>query len=68
MLDLRIYNILGQEIRRLFEGAIQPGSYKVTWDARDNNGNRVPSGIYFYKLTFSGKAKQSMTRKMMLLK
>jgi serine protease len=66
--NLRIYNILGQEIRRLVDRSQKAGNYRVTWDARDTDGQRVPSGIYFYKMTYAGKGQQSQTRKMMLLK
>jgi flagellar hook assembly protein FlgD len=41
------------------------GTYSIAWDGRDDAGNRVSSGIYFYKLT-SGSFSQM--RKMMLLK
>ncbi len=57
---LTIYNILGEEITRLFDG-IQPGGFhRITWDA-----SGVSSGIYFYRIQ-AGDFVQ--TRKMLLLK
>ena len=60
---LTIYNILGQEVRRLVDGIQGPGSYTVGWDGKDESGNHVSSGIYLYRLT-SGN--HSQTRKMFL--
>ena len=50
--DIRIsvYNLLGQKVAVLLEKQLLPGTYEVTWDARDLFGNRVPSGVYFYEL------------------
>ncbi len=42
-----------------------PGDYEIFWDGKDENGKRVGSGIYFYKLK-AGKFEE--TRKMILIK
>ena len=63
--SLKIYNILGEEVRTLADGRYGPGDYALTWDARDGNGTIVPSGVYFYRLTADD---QVVTRKMSLLK
>jgi len=63
--SLKIYNILGEEVRTLADGRYGPGDYALTWDARDGNGTIVPSGVYFYRLTADD---QVATRKMSLLK
>jgi hypothetical protein len=47
---LKIYNILGQEVRTLVNDAQKAGFYSVTWDGRNHNYLEVPSGIYFYRL------------------
>jgi hypothetical protein len=60
-----IYNILGQQVRRVFDGLAQPGVNKVTWDGRDNNGSESASGVYLYRM----KTDQvTLARKMILLK
>ena len=62
---LEIFNILGQQVKVLLDGAALPGWNRVEWDGCDRSGNSVASGIYFYRL----KTDRSMlTRKMMLLK
>jgi len=47
---LRIYNIRGQLIRTLVHGNQSAGSHQAIWDARDNAGHEVASGVYFYRL------------------
>ena len=49
-----IYNILGQKVRTLVKERKYPGEHSVTWDGKDDVGNDLASGIYFYRLTFSG--------------
>ena len=62
---LTIYNILGQKVRTLVDEDKLPGNYNVIWDGRDQMGNQVSSGIYFYQLK-AGNYKE--TKKMSLLK
>lgn len=47
---LKVYNILGQEVKALVDEEKLPGTYEVSWDGMDNNGIKVASGIYLYKL------------------
>jgi hypothetical protein len=65
VVSLRIYNVLGQLVRTLVDEPKHPGSYEVRWDGRDEDGNEVASGIYFYKLQAGDF---SQTRKMVLVK
>jgi len=41
-----IYNLMGQPVRTLFMGMKEAGSYTLTWDGTDKNGNDVVSGVY----------------------
>ena len=41
-----IYNILGQEVRELFRGHMQPGYQFMQWDGKDMYGTPGPSGMY----------------------
>ena len=47
---IKIYSITGQAIRTIQLGSQKIGFYKVTWDGRDNRGQRVASGVYFYRM------------------
>ncbi|MDI6766716.1 MAG: YCF48-related protein [Bacteroidota bacterium] len=49
---LKIYDILGKEVRTLINNINQPGNYTVTWDGKNYNGLDMPSGVYFYVLTY----------------
>ena len=45
-----IYNTLGQCVRTLYGGEMVPGAHKLFWDAANDNGFRMPTGIYFIHL------------------
>jgi len=62
---LSIYNIKGQKVRDLLKGATPAGKHSVVWNGKDGTGNRVASGIYFYRLTTK---LGSVQRKMVLVK
>ena len=57
---LKVYDILGKEIKTLVNEKLSPGEYKVPFAI-----NQIPSGIYFYRLQMDG---YSETKKMMLIK
>ena len=69
-MNLRIYNVRGQLVRELDIGIQKAGSYQAQesaayWDGRDQFGESVSSGIYFYTMqagTFQA------TRRMLILK
>ncbi len=65
--DVRItvYNSLGQRIRTLVQGVYQAGVHTVSWDARNDKGRPVASGLYIYQIN-AGSFLQ--TRKMVLLR
>ena len=63
---LRIYNLLGQEVRTLVRERQAPGRYTVQWSGMDDRGVSVSSGIYFYRVSVAGKFRD--TRRLMLLK
>ncbi len=62
---LKIYNILGDLVRTLMYEKKMPGNYQVVWDGRDDKGEKVSSGIYFYRLEAGG---YSETKRMILVK
>ena len=49
--ELSIYNVVGQKIVTLQNSPMNAGEHSVIWDGRDNKGNEVASGIYFYRLS-----------------
>jgi hypothetical protein len=63
---LTIFNILGQRIRTLIDEEQDVGYYQPEFDiSRNNNGEELSSGIYFYRLEITGV---SFTKKLLLLK
>lgn len=52
---LRIYNALGQRVKTLLDRQASPGSYRLRWDGRDEQGRRVGSGVYFLSMEAQGK-------------
>ena len=47
---INIYNILGQLVRKLVDDEKQAGFHKIVWDAKDDVGRSVPSGVYIYRI------------------
>lgn len=69
--DLRVYNVLGQEVRKLQNGIVASGYHVALWDGRDNSSKAVASGIYIYRLTarsVDGTKSFTQSRKMLLVK
>ncbi len=60
-----IYNTLGKVVRVLYNGQIKPGLHDLVWDGRDQQGQIVPSGVYFVHLKSDDF---ESTRKMLLTK
>jgi hypothetical protein len=50
--SIRIFNLLGRQIRELFQGFQQHGDYILDWDAREENGKTVAPGLYVVRLVF----------------
>ena len=62
---LVVYNILGRKVRTLLDEYYPAGTHTVTWDATDDYGSTVASGVYFYRLETEAT---TLSHKMMLLK
>jgi len=63
--NLTVYDIRGRRVRTLIDSDLEPGSYKIHWDGRNNRGVAVSSGIYLYTLKTGS---QTFTRKMIITK
>ncbi|MCK5147449.1 T9SS type A sorting domain-containing protein [bacterium] len=61
---LSVYNMLGQEIRKLVDEYEGAGAHTVSWNGCDNSGNLVPTGVYLCRFSSGG---QVFMRKMMLM-
>ncbi len=52
--SLKVYNVLGQVVKTLVSGTMPSGVHHVTWDARDETGSPVSSGLYLYRMESTG--------------
>lgn len=60
-----VWNVIGQRVRRLLSEILPAGNHSVVWDGRSYSGDRVASGVYFYRLRSDNN---TVVRKMLLLK
>ena len=65
-ISLAVYDIAGNLIATLSDGASLPGRHEVTWGGQNSSGQPVSSGVYFYRLGIDGD--RSVTKRMLLLK
>ncbi len=64
--ELTVYNVVGQVVRTLVAEHQSAGRYAVEWDAANDSGHSLSSGMYFYRLEAGGEFLE--TKKMLLLK
>tara|TARA_Y100000588_G_scaffold366674_1_gene432648 strand:+ start:144 stop:6026 length:5883 start_codon:yes stop_codon:yes gene_type:complete len=50
---ITIYNIAGQKVRTLVQDRHEPGRYRIMWNATNDYGQPVASGMYFYRVIAS---------------
>ena len=63
--SLRVFNVAGRLVRTLVDGPMVSGRATVVWDGRDEQGGRLSSGVYFYRLE---NGERSLTRKSVMLR
>lgn len=63
---LTIFDNLGRTVRNLVDGNVSAGSHDFEWDGRNNRGEAVASGTYFYRLDINGQQSRSQMNKMTL--
>jgi len=47
---IAVFNLLGQQIRSLFNGKQNPGRYTISWDGKSDNGLSVATGVYLVRM------------------
>ena len=60
-----VYDILGNKVKTIMSGFVTPGNYVASWDATDESGNNVSSGVYIYSLI---SPEQTISKRMLLVK
>ena len=64
--ELTVYNVVGQVVRTLVAEYQSAGRYAVEWDATNDSGHSLSSGMYFYRLQAGGEFLE--VKKMLLLR
>jgi hypothetical protein len=62
---LAVYDVAGRRVAVLFDGVKEPGDHDAVWDGRDARGRRLPSGIYFVRLS-SGESRAATRRTVLI--
>ncbi len=62
---ITIYNIEGRLVSSLFDGTLNSGVHKFSWDGRAENGSMITSGVYLYSLQ---TGKEQSVRRMVLIR
>jgi hypothetical protein len=62
---LRVFDMLGREVKTLVNGDVNAGTHTAVWDGTNNSGDAVASGIYIYKLK---AGKTQINKKMTLMR
>ena len=65
LVSIKIYDLMGRDVKTLIEREINKGSHQVNWLGKDKFGNDMPTGIYIYQIKIGGSIK---SKKMHLLK
>ena len=65
VVTLKIYDMMGREVRTLLSGYQTAGRYSIQWDGRNNYQEQISAGVYLYMIQTSEYIK---TRKLILLK
>jgi flagellar hook assembly protein FlgD len=56
---------LGQQVAELANKTFEPGQHKIIWNGKNQNGSRIASGLYVYRIQTD---KKIATKKMLLVK
>jgi uncharacterized membrane protein len=61
--EVSVFDAAGRRVATLIEGDLEAGRRSVAWDGKDQNGHRVPAGLYFARLsTTEGTTSQRIVR------
>ena len=68
--EIHIYNTLGQMVRTIDEGDKSAGQFTTIWDGKNDDGETLSSGVYFYQLRakVDGQSDYNKTMKMVIVR
>ncbi|HQQ82498.1 MAG TPA: T9SS type A sorting domain-containing protein [Cyclobacteriaceae bacterium] len=56
--QIAVYDMMGKRLRVVVRDTFEPGLHVANWDGSDQQGSRVPQGMYIYRLEMSGRNSQ----------
>ena len=62
--SLTVYDVLGRRVRQVWQGPLQAGGHRFTWDGRDDAGKDVAAGVYLYQVEVDGRGEAKKTTKL----
>ena len=62
--SLTVYDVLGQQVRQVWDGPLGVGTHRFTWNGRDEAGKGVAAGVYIYKVEIDGQVEAKKTTKL----
>jgi hypothetical protein len=68
--DVRIFNVMGQEVASLVHGILAAGRHVAVWSGKDRAGVQLASGVYMYNyeaVPLEGGSGFQTTKRMLLL-
>jgi hypothetical protein len=72
VVTVKIYNLIGQKVTIVADGAREPGAYAAVWNGTADDGAQLTSGIYFVKMVAQpldgDKPEYTALRKMIMVK
>ena len=63
--EISIFNIKGQLVTNLKKGIMEKGKHNIVWNGKNETGNNVTSGVFFYKIETKN---QTAVKKMLIIK
>jgi len=62
--SLRVHDVLGRQVRQVWQGPLGAGSHRFVWDGRDEAGKAVAAGVYIYRVEMDGRVEAKKTTKL----
>jgi len=69
--ELIVYDIMGREVKSFNVSSQSAGYNRLVWDGRNESGNPITSGVYFYRISIKSLENNETfvkTAKLMMLK
>ena len=59
--SLIVYDLLGNEVKKIVDSELKEGQYKYKWSGENNSGGKISAGMYFYCLLYTSPSPRDAT-------